>query len=292
MIALNTGFAALATFQSGQLFAFAVQLLDLPAKAARLLCRHHGGLSAIVGHDPIRAVAGHLNPEQTHLVVFRKTSDLDDLAPFKLRWTPVQRIDAPIRPRTTGIIHLAISLERAIIDFLQRLDEQHQLLGGIPAIHEYGPKRQALVMDDVRQHVLDMIELGFAVPVGIIQPVVDQPEIIGFGIDTETAHDTDTADQALRITAILATDQLDPVRKILVQYRIIEDQITSRGRYHLIADIVPHQARCHPFAAQKAVDRIVAEVFTVLCEMRQGIVDETPIVLTRITMSAVFSSCC
>lgn len=30
--------------------------------------------------------------EQTHLVVFRKASDLDDLAPFERRRTPVQAI--------------------------------------------------------------------------------------------------------------------------------------------------------------------------------------------------------
>lgn len=38
MIALNAGGSALAAFHSSDLFAFAVQLLDFPAIAARLLC--------------------------------------------------------------------------------------------------------------------------------------------------------------------------------------------------------------------------------------------------------------
>jgi hypothetical protein len=65
------------SFQAGHLLTFAVQLLDLPAEATYLLCHLGRILSAVVGHDPIRAVGRHLNPEQMHLVVFGKAFDLD-----------------------------------------------------------------------------------------------------------------------------------------------------------------------------------------------------------------------
>ena len=42
MIALDARLAALAAFQAGHLFAFTVQLLNLPAEAARLLCGRGG----------------------------------------------------------------------------------------------------------------------------------------------------------------------------------------------------------------------------------------------------------
>jgi hypothetical protein len=72
VVALNPGFSALAAFQPCHLLAFAVQLLNSSVETARLLCRLGGILSGVVGHDPVRAVGGHLNPEQVHLVVLQK----------------------------------------------------------------------------------------------------------------------------------------------------------------------------------------------------------------------------
>ena len=60
MVALNPRFATFAAFQSGHLFAFAVQLLNLPTEAARLLCGRRRVLGDVVGDDVIRAVCGHL----------------------------------------------------------------------------------------------------------------------------------------------------------------------------------------------------------------------------------------
>lgn len=51
MVALNSSFAALAAFQPRDLFAFAVQLLNFLAEAARLLCGLGGVLSWIVDDD-------------------------------------------------------------------------------------------------------------------------------------------------------------------------------------------------------------------------------------------------
>jgi hypothetical protein len=56
------------------------------------------------------------------------------------------------------------------------------------------------------------------------------------------------------INAVLATDQFDPTRAILVQYGIVKDQVAVQGRHYLVADIVPHEASRHPFAAQIAAD--------------------------------------
>jgi hypothetical protein len=74
---------------------------------------------AVIGHGPNRAANGQLNPEHAHLVVFGKALFLDGLALSELRRAPAWCIAAPIRPRTTGIIHLAISRERAVTDFVQ-----------------------------------------------------------------------------------------------------------------------------------------------------------------------------
>lgn len=61
-VTLNACGTALAALESDHRFAFAVQLLDLPTKATRLLCSRRGDLSAVVGHDPIRAIGKANDP--------------------------------------------------------------------------------------------------------------------------------------------------------------------------------------------------------------------------------------
>jgi hypothetical protein len=62
LIASDAGLAAPAGIEAGGLFAFAMQLLDLPAEAARVACRLRRIPSQGAGDDPIRAVGGHLDP--------------------------------------------------------------------------------------------------------------------------------------------------------------------------------------------------------------------------------------
>lgn len=47
---------------------------------------------------------------------------------------------------------------------------------------------QLLVFQRVVQHVVDMVELGLAIPAGVVEPVVDQPELVGPGIDVDAGH--------------------------------------------------------------------------------------------------------
>ena len=51
VVADNSGLAALATFQSGQLFGFSVKLLNFPAQATHFLHGLRVVLSKIVGHE-------------------------------------------------------------------------------------------------------------------------------------------------------------------------------------------------------------------------------------------------
>ncbi len=88
--------AALAGFQPGGLLAFAVHLLDLPAEAARLAYRLRRILSQVAGDDPVRAVGGHLNPEQAQLMVFGQAFDCDRFTRRQLRRAPGQGVDPSV----------------------------------------------------------------------------------------------------------------------------------------------------------------------------------------------------
>ena len=56
MITDEPGFSALAAFDPGQLFGFAVKLLDLPAQAAHFLYDLRVVLSQVVRYDIVRAL--------------------------------------------------------------------------------------------------------------------------------------------------------------------------------------------------------------------------------------------
>ena len=118
MIALDPSFATLALFQTGDLFAFPMQLLDFPAEATQLLSGLGGVLSWIIGHDPIRAVGRHLNPETLHLVLFGKALDLEPFAVSQFVLVPPQRIDPLIGTDATGVINQTIIFERTVINLV------------------------------------------------------------------------------------------------------------------------------------------------------------------------------
>lgn len=125
MVALDARLAALVLLDAGGLLEFAVKLLDFPAHAAHLLYGSVRILSQVVGDDPVRAVGGNRDPEQFHFVVFGKTFDLDELAMRPFVIGPRQLIDAAIRFFAAGIVDLAVVLEWAVVNLVERIDEQH-----------------------------------------------------------------------------------------------------------------------------------------------------------------------
>ena len=157
MITLDAGFAPLARLDSRQLLDFAVILLDLPAKSARLLCALRRILSQIVGHDPFRAARRHHNPKEFHFVVAGKAANLDQLAAFQFGMAPFQFGNMAIRPLPAAVINHTVALERAIENLAVvavavavvavvavaavaavagiAVNGEHQVFGGIPGIH-------------------------------------------------------------------------------------------------------------------------------------------------------------
>lgn len=121
MVALDSCFAALALLDAGQLLDFAVILLDLPTKGARLLCVLGRITSQVVGHNQFRAVRRHRNPEEFHFVVFGKAAHLDQLAAFEFLFAPLQIRHMAIRLRSTAVVDHAVAFERTI-DLLQKSD--------------------------------------------------------------------------------------------------------------------------------------------------------------------------
>jgi len=64
-------------------------------------------------------------------------------------------------------------------------------------------------MRRIQQHVLDMLQLGLAVGVGIEQPPVYRPELVRMRVNVEASDDTDPFDDVMCVAAILAAHRLD-----------------------------------------------------------------------------------
>lgn len=209
VIALNPRLSALAALDPGELLSLSMKLLNLPAQGTRLLRAPRDVLSQVVRHDRVRAMGGHRNAEQLYLVLFGKPLDLDDLSVRSFALTPTERIDMPVSRCAARVIDQAIALQWAVIDLANRFDEQHQLLRRVPRIHEHGAASQLLVMDHIGQHIAHMIELGQAIVLRVVNPVIDDPVLSGIQIHIHTRHDADAFDNPVLIAAVLPPHQLD-----------------------------------------------------------------------------------
>jgi len=286
MIAHDASLPTLATFQAGQLFGLSMKLLNLPTPATHLLRGRRVLLSPVVGDDVVRALGGQHNPEQFHLVILGKAFDFNHFAVRQVIGRPVEAIDALVRLLISRVIHLAIVFERTVEYFVQLVHIQHQVFGGIPGVHQHSPKPQLFVIDGIRQHVPHVLQFALAIAVWIVDPVVDDPKLLGRGVDIDTGDYANPLDQTMGVATVLATNQFNPLREILVDDRVIEDQITLVDLHHLPLHVLPDQAGRDLVARQVAVDGIVAEVGAVFGKVGQRVVDlATQQILTVIQAS-------
>ena len=283
---LHASFTALATFQPGDLFAFAVPLRNFPAEAAPLLCGLGGSVRKSVGDDPIRAVGRHLNPKTLHLVVFRNAFALDPLAVRECMGAPRERVHTLIRALTARISHLTGVCEWAGVVLLQGCNAQQQVFGRVPRLPQHCPKWQLRVVNEGAQHLADVIALGFAIPFGVVEAVVSQPALVDCGIDVDARHDADPFDDAGRVAAVLPSHQLDGERGVFVQHRVIKNDEALRRQRSLSLHVVPNEARGDPFATQITIDQVMGALLTLVGKVRQRIVD-----LTDQEILAGISSC-
>ena len=191
MVVLNARFAALTRFDSRQLLEFAVILLNLSAKSARLLCALCGITSKVVGYDPVRAARRHHNPEKFHLVIFGKAAYLDQLAVLPFLLAPLQVRDMAIRPCSAAIVHHTVALERTIeylavtVTAVTAAYIQHQVFGGIPTVHQNRGKRN-FALAQSPQHLRHIIEFGFSIAVRVVNAVIQHPAASSAGVNVET----------------------------------------------------------------------------------------------------------
>lgn len=273
VIAHDARLSALATFQARELFRLTMKLLNFPAPATHLLCSRRVGLSLVVGYDVVRALGGQHNPEQFHFIGFGKIFDFDDFAVGRFIRRPLQAIEPLIGPLSRRVIDLPVVLQWTIEHFVQLVDIHHQIFSGIPGVHQHGPESQLLVIDDLRQHLAHMDQFALAIASRIIDPIIDDPELAGGGIDVHTGDHADAFNQPMGVATVLTPHQFDVLREVLIDDRVIEDQITVVHLRDVGLHVFPDQPRGDLVARQIAINRVVAEFDTVIGKVRQGVVN-------------------
>lgn len=231
------------------------------------MCVPRGALAQVVGGDEIRADDRNRNPEYFDFVVFGKVLDLDQLAVCQLLLRPSQRIGTAVLALAATVVELAIVLQGAVVDLAERLDEQHQILGDVPAIDQHAVEGDGLGSHQGDQHVVHMVQLALTVSIGVVQAVVHDPVLPAVRIDVQTVHHAGALDQAMCIATVLASHQLDIVRVVLVQNRIVKDDAAAWRRDDIALNVFPDHGSCQLVFTQVAIDRIAAEATRMLCIM-------------------------
>jgi hypothetical protein len=88
------------------------------------------------------------------------------------------------------------------------MELKHQGFGGIPTIHPHGSERQAFVREGMCEHIGDMVRFLFAVRVGIVNAIVNDPKAVERRIDINTGHKPDAVDNLTCVSAPLTINRL------------------------------------------------------------------------------------
>ena len=116
---------------------------------------------------------------------------------------------------------------------------------------------------------MQVIHFRLAIPIGVIDPIVNDPKLIRSRIDVHTSHHTNAFDDTMRTSTVWPPYQLNLVRGVLVCYRVIKNNVTVDALHHLLLYIFPNQMGGNLVPGYVTVELIVAECYSVLSKMGQ-----------------------
>jgi hypothetical protein len=187
---------------------------------------------------------------------------------------------------TPSLSSTAILFERAIVDFAASLDVQHQFSGGVAGVHQDGAEGQLFVFDGMVEDLSHVVEFGFAIHVGSKQTIVDEPKLVGLGVNINRGDNPDAFDHRTGIARILPPQKFNGKRVVFVGHRVIKEQLADGRGDKRIFDLLPNQAWFEFVIAQKAIQLVVTKLLMVVGKISQRIID-----LTAEQVLAVIKAC-
>lgn len=109
------------------------------------------------------------------------------------------------------------------------------------------------------QHVGHVIEFGLAIVVRCEVPVVNQPKLVGSGIDIYTLYQAETGNQAVGVAAILAADEFDTLTVMRAEHGVDKKYVTPGAEYDLRAHLLPELIRRKARGFEKTLHIVMQE---------------------------------
>ena len=122
------------------------------------------------------------------------------------------------------------------------MNARHQRHGGIPGIHQDRAELEAAPLDRI-EHLGDVIEFGLAIALWIEEAVVNDPIAVEFRVVVDRIDNADALNHTVRVTAVLAAHAFNLEGIRLINYRVIEDQVSLRGLDERFSGLLPEQTR-------------------------------------------------
>jgi len=148
----------------------------------------------------------------------------------------------------------------------------HQSGRRIPRIHQHGAEGDLPPVNRIK-HFSDVIEFGFAVAVGVENPVINHPKTIRRGIVINAGDDSDATNYAAGIARILPTDTGNIVPIGFIGNRVVENNIAVSGGNQSLTRLFPNQTRFEFLVFQIAVNAVMVEIINVVSEIRASIIN-------------------
>jgi hypothetical protein len=123
------------------------------------------------------------------------------------------------------------------------------------------------------EHFLNMVDFRLSIPVRVVETVINHPKLIRFGIDIDARDNANAANNTLGIATPLAADKTNFLRVILVQHRVIKENISKRAWNDFALDPLPQVAWLDVIFFEKIPNSVVASYLAVFGKVRHDMID-------------------
>ena len=125
----------------------------------------------------------------------------------------------------------------------------------------------------IAQHLQQVLNLGLAIPLRVIDAIIKYPNGVFFRVDIDTGDNPDANDDLFGVAIPLSTGWLNLKGVPFISHWIIKDNVAVFREDYIMTYILPDLVWGNLFPTQVAIDLVVAPVLAMVYKVGLGIVD-------------------